>query len=338
MKELLINTFDMACMIDSLDLGARDSASFKKAVWENEKAYLALTSQEDYKKWLYDIQYWADYLYDKPSLDAEFPIIQKDIQAQGNELNEEDYLKDNFDMDLFFKSMRLRILYLNKRGYERMKLRTLLSAYGYKRRSPSIIRYIKDCLLFYHIQTCLRGNAVCDIEEISLDDMITFRVLEKSWKDTIIMFEGYNITQIRFLPMNNENDDYGFTSEKSVREFFSKELVKDGKYYYGAKGLNIYDQDALILFQYNANIIAYGVLMTRNYDDGYYQFYKESIHNVEKISSAEFKAVNPDFKRFGNYMGDVNIELLEPISTLLKNKQEVFENKQKNFRLSEAYI
>lgn len=145
----------------------------------------------------------------------------------------------------------------------------------------------------------------------------------------MIMFEKYNITQIRFLPMNNENDDYGFTSEESVRDFFSNELVKDGKYYYGAKGLDIYDQDALILFQYGAHIVAYGVFMTRDYDNGYYQFYKESIHNIEKISSVEFKAVNPDFKRFGNYMGDVKIELLEPITVLLKVKQMVFENEQK---------
>lgn len=181
MKELLISAFDMACIIDSLYLGARDAADFKKTVWKNEKAFLTLEYQADYKKWLYDIQHWADYLYDKPSLDAEFPAIQKDISAQGHELGEEDFLTDNFDIDLFFKSMRLRILYRNDRGYERMKLRTLLSAYGYKRRSSYIVRYIKDCLLFYHIQTYLRGNVDCDVEEISLDDMLIFRVIDDSF-------------------------------------------------------------------------------------------------------------------------------------------------------------
>ncbi len=176
MQGLMISAFDMACIIDSLDLGAKDAAGFKETVWENEKAFLELQEQDNYKKWLYNIQYWIDYLYDKPILDMEFPLVQKDMHAQGDELSEDNFLTDNFNIDLFFKSMRLRILYCGGQGYERMKLRTLLSAYGYKRRSPYIVRYIKDCLLFYHIQTYLRGNIVCDIEEISLDDMIIFRV------------------------------------------------------------------------------------------------------------------------------------------------------------------
>lgn len=178
MKELLISAFDMACIIDSLDLRARDAVGFKKIVWENEKAFLTPEYQMDYKKWMYDVQHWTEYLYDKPSLDAEFPSVQKDILAQGGKLEEESFLKDNFDIDLFFKSMRLRILYLDKQGYERMKLRTLLAAYGYKRRSPYIVRYIKDCLLFYHIQTYLRGNVDCDVEEVVLDDMLIFRVID----------------------------------------------------------------------------------------------------------------------------------------------------------------
>ena len=58
-----------------------------------------------------------------------------------------------------------------------MKLRSLLSAYGYKRRTEKIVSYLKKCLDFYHIQIYLRNGIECNIEDISLDDMITFRTI-----------------------------------------------------------------------------------------------------------------------------------------------------------------
>lgn len=58
-----------------------------------------------------------------------------------------------------------------------MKLRTLLSELGYKRRSPNNIAYIYDCLLFYHIETTLKGNIPCNIESVDIDDMIVFKTL-----------------------------------------------------------------------------------------------------------------------------------------------------------------
>ena len=53
-----------------------------------------------------------------------------------------------------------------------------MSAYGYKRRSKEFVKFLKDRLAFYHIQTSLRGNEICDVGTMdNLDDMITFRVL-----------------------------------------------------------------------------------------------------------------------------------------------------------------
>ena len=53
----------------------------------------------------------------------------------------------------------------------------ILKYYDYKRRSTAIPKHIQDCLRFYHIQTCLRGDQECDVKEINLDDMITFRIM-----------------------------------------------------------------------------------------------------------------------------------------------------------------
>jgi hypothetical protein len=118
-----------------------------------------------------------EYLIDKETLDAEFPAVRKDFKATGRDFVEEAVMSDYPDLDLFFMFLRLRIKYANSQDYIRMKLRTLLSHYGYKRRSQALVEHIRDCMMFYHVQSYLRGDVLCDIREIELDDMITFRVL-----------------------------------------------------------------------------------------------------------------------------------------------------------------
>ena len=131
--------------------------------------------RQNYRKWLLDILYWSDYMQDKIILDAEFPSVQN--LSDGN-LDVSALMYDDFNTDLFFKKLRVQILYLGKKDYARMKLRTLMAEYGYQRRSKEFICFLKIRLIFYHIQTALRGNEICDVETMDcLDDMITFRVI-----------------------------------------------------------------------------------------------------------------------------------------------------------------
>ena len=92
-------------------------------------------------------------------------------------MEEAAFITDYFDIDLFFKMKRVQILYLDGQYYVRMKLRTLLKAYGYKRRTQELLKYLRECMMFYHMQTYLRGKEECDIGEIGLDEMITIRVI-----------------------------------------------------------------------------------------------------------------------------------------------------------------
>lgn len=63
-----------------------------------------------------------------------------------------------------------------KQDYVRVKLKTLLRAYGYQRRSAKLMTFLKQGMERYGLVSYLRGNQRCDIEEIRLDDMISFRV------------------------------------------------------------------------------------------------------------------------------------------------------------------
>ena len=113
-------------------------------------------------------------MLDKITLDAEFPSVR--IISDGK-VDIDSMMRDDFDIDLLFKKVRIQIIYLGKKDYVRMKLRTLMSEYGYKRRSKEFVSFIKTRLHFYHIQTTLRGNEICDIETMrNIDNMITFRI------------------------------------------------------------------------------------------------------------------------------------------------------------------
>ena len=175
MKALLYTALDVACIIDNAGLSAKEALRLAHRMHTEDKSFLAVEYRQNYRKWLLDILYWSDYMQDKIALDAEFPSVQA---VSDGTLDVSDLMRDDFDLDLFFKGLRVQILYLGKKDYVRMKLRTLIAVYGYQRRSKEFVRFLKIRLVFYHIQTALRGNELCDVETMdSLDDMITFRVL-----------------------------------------------------------------------------------------------------------------------------------------------------------------
>ena len=175
MKALLYTALDVACIIDNAGLSTKEALRLAHRMHTEDKSFLAVEYRQNYRKWLLDILYWSDYMQDKIALDAEFPSVQA---VSDGTLDISDLMRDDFDLDLFFKRLRVQILYLGKKDYVRMKLRTLIAAYGYQRRSKDFVRFLKIRLVFYHIQTALRGNDLCDVETMdSLDDMITFRVL-----------------------------------------------------------------------------------------------------------------------------------------------------------------
>ena len=175
MKALLYTALDVACIIDNAGLSTKEALRLAHRMHTEDKSFLAVEYRQNYRKWLLDILYWSDYMQDKIALDAEFPSVQA---VSDGTLDVSDLMCDDFDLDLFFKRLRVQILYLGKKDYVRMKLRTLIAAYGYQRRSKEFVRFLKIRLVFYHIQTALRGNEICDVETMDcLDDMITFRVL-----------------------------------------------------------------------------------------------------------------------------------------------------------------
>lgn len=175
MRELYYTPIDLAAILSSMELGGREESHLLDLIWEYERAFLDPQYRHDQRQLILKTFYWSHYFYNKPMIDAEFPVVQKDLWLSQGTLSEEDYISDYLGLDLFFKSIRIRILYHEQRKYVRIKLRSLLRQYGYQRRSSQLVQYINRCLLFYHLKPYLRGEEECEINNISLDDMIIFR-------------------------------------------------------------------------------------------------------------------------------------------------------------------
>ena len=172
MEELCYSSLDLAVIISGMGLGCRATADFLEQVWEGERPFLQKMYRENKRQLILDTSYWLTYLSDKPAIDAVFPIIQKDAFALGNELPADAYVGDCSNLDLFVKSTRLRMLYGGGRDYVRIKRRTLMARYGYKRLSPALVN---RCTYFYHLQPHIRDGVECRIEDIGIDEMMIFR-------------------------------------------------------------------------------------------------------------------------------------------------------------------
>ena len=175
--ELCYSAFVLAVFISGMGLGCRTTADFLERVWEGELPFLQKMYRENKRQLILDTSYWLTYLSDKPSIDTEFPIIQKDALVLGNELSADAYVGDCSDLDLFFKNARLRILYGGGKDYVRIKRRTLMARYGYKRLSPALVEHFNRCTYFYHLQPYVRDGVECRIENTGIDEMIIFRIV-----------------------------------------------------------------------------------------------------------------------------------------------------------------
>lgn len=176
MEKLCYTALDLAAIISSMGLGCRATADFLERVWEGERPFLQRMYRKNKRQLILDTNYWLTYLSDKPTIDTEFPIIQRDALTLGNKLPTDAYTDDCSDLDLFFKGARLRILY-GGRDYVRIKRRTLMARYGYKRLSPVLIEYFNRCTYFYHLQPYVRDGVECLIEDTDINEMIIFRVV-----------------------------------------------------------------------------------------------------------------------------------------------------------------
>ncbi len=175
MESYLYSPYELAIIIQFHGMSNADYIKLLKDIFHHDNLFLQPDHRNSEKHFILSVMNQLNYLSNDESYISEQAMIERDMKALGlpNQSGEHERTFSH----LIFKELRIRILFINKRNCARMKLRTLLSELGYKKRSSNVLNYIFDCLLFYHISAALKDNAPCDIRTIGLDDMITFRTI-----------------------------------------------------------------------------------------------------------------------------------------------------------------
>lgn len=176
MTSYLYTPFELAIIIQYHNMDSTRYIKLLQDIHRYDNLFIQPEFRQDVKKFILAVMASINYISDPETYISEQEAIKDDMYHFGinnNCDNDEEYVVSH----LIFKELRIRILYINKKGYAKMKLKTLLAELGYKKRSPNVIKYIYDCLIFYHIETSLRDYISCDINEIELDDIIIFRTV-----------------------------------------------------------------------------------------------------------------------------------------------------------------
>lgn len=79
-------------------------------------------------------------------------------------------------IESYFKIVKLSLTHIEGCDFKKIKLRRLLRVFGYKRRSPQLVAYIKRALSALELNTYVKGFVPCDVSEIDVDDMLIIRL------------------------------------------------------------------------------------------------------------------------------------------------------------------
>ena len=175
-NDFFYTPYELALIILHHSMDVVSYMNFLSSICHNENDFIPIEYRLNHKRF---ILHTMDNLHSLCQIEYdsdEENVIKNDMETFGLSNNYEYTDSTKMISNITFKELRLRILYINKNGYARMKLRTLLSSLGYKRRSKSVIDYINSCLSFYHISIYVKNNVLCNIEKIGLDEMIIFKV------------------------------------------------------------------------------------------------------------------------------------------------------------------
>ena len=154
--------------------------------WESKRRFLEWKYQSNKKRFLQDTQYWIHYLNDKDQLDCEFMDIVKVTENNGTELKVEDYWRDLDEVDILFKQMYLDIAFFRKTKYVRKSMCQLLAKYHLKRRTAKIVEKIESYVRFYEMEMIVNRKRIFDLNAVSLDQLITFRLLDDGKNITLV--------------------------------------------------------------------------------------------------------------------------------------------------------
>lgn len=165
----LFTPHDLAIFIKADDLSHDRKAEVISDLFDKHNAEIVHPFREDFtlfRRAVNDFLIRYDTAYE--DLD-EAQMIMDEVNGSSTEV-----ISDPDFYGAYFKLIKLRLLYTA--DYCKIKMSTLLSKFGYQRRSAQLVTRIKRAMNKLGIVPQIRGYEVCDIGDADIHAMIMFRL------------------------------------------------------------------------------------------------------------------------------------------------------------------
>lgn len=163
---------DLALFFYISDLSMLAEKSIIDDLWENQKSSIPFkyrSTKKNFRKHIYHEICKFDF---RPE---EFDEVNQILQDMGTAYNLDGTINEQGVIESYFKRVKLQLTY-NGSQYKKMKLRNLLGAFGYRRRTGELVTYIERTLNALGLVAYLRGYIECNIADIKLNDTVIIRL------------------------------------------------------------------------------------------------------------------------------------------------------------------
>ena len=171
--EMLYSPKDIAKIICQRDMSSRQSADLVKKIWKYERAFLSVDDYDNEKSFVQEVNRLVSGNYDKKDKAADIEYANQ----MGFDIKKEDYIIDFQGVNVYFKEIRLQYLFFSKRDIVWRTLRPLLNMYGLQHRSVQFNRFLRECLIYYHLKCTRIDGSACNLERVGLDEQLSFVVV-----------------------------------------------------------------------------------------------------------------------------------------------------------------
>lgn len=178
MGKYLYTARDIGIFLHNADLPHSIENKILENLWMERKAELELKYRKNQVLFYKSVNREIEKLLLKAD-NHEMDSINKILEDIGSNFIINHSETEEYAVEAFFKVNKLRLTYIEDMNEIRMKLRTLLRYFGYKRRSPQLVSNVKRTLHSLGLKTYLRGYELCDVATVNIDDMVMIRLKKK---------------------------------------------------------------------------------------------------------------------------------------------------------------
>lgn len=169
----LYTPFDLAVYFKTENFRITEKHEIIESLWERREELLSAEYHKEKKQFVNSLNhelYKMDGLLDCVD---EINLILKEMGSKYR-VSESEFEQDVIES--FFKVIKLRLTFTPGKAGCRIKLRTLIDRFGYKRRTAALVDRINRTVNSLGLETFLFARYECDIGDVSLDRFIIFRL------------------------------------------------------------------------------------------------------------------------------------------------------------------